>query len=56
MRDVEAQAAAGGEPVFVGHANPHLPGDVLDGVWEASRAEGDDGGGADVSTPTAWER
>ena len=56
LRDFEAQAAAGGEPVFVGHANPHLPGDVLDGVWEASRAEGDDGGGADVSTPTAWER
>ena len=56
LRDFEAQAAAGGEPVFVGHANPHLPGDVLDGVWEASQAEGDDGGGADVSTPTAWER
>ena len=43
LRDFEAQAAAGREPVFIGHSNPHLPGDVLDGVWEAPQ-DGDDGG------------
>ena len=43
LRDFEAQVAAGREPVFIGHSNPHLPGDVLDGVWEAPRP-GDDGG------------
>ncbi|MDO4243366.1 MAG: alanine/glycine:cation symporter family protein [Actinomyces sp.] len=34
LRDFEAQLRAGQEPVFVGHSNPHLPGDVLDGIWE----------------------
>ncbi|MDU0348551.1 alanine/glycine:cation symporter family protein [Actinomyces sp. MRS3W] len=35
LRDYEAQRAAGRIPVFVGHANPYLPGDVREGVWEA---------------------
>ncbi|SDN20916.1 alanine or glycine:cation symporter, AGCS family [Actinomyces ruminicola] len=34
LRDYEAQRAVGAEPVFVGHGNPELPGDVLPGVWE----------------------
>ena len=36
LRDFEAQIAVGEEPVFVGHSNPYLPGDVLEGIWEAS--------------------
>ena len=35
LRDFEAQIAVGEEPVFVGHSNPYLPGDVLEGIWEA---------------------
>ncbi|MBF0696447.1 alanine/glycine:cation symporter family protein [Actinomyces bowdenii] len=35
LRDFEAQRARGVEPVFVGHANPLLPGDVVPGIWEA---------------------
>ncbi|WP_103063334.1 alanine/glycine:cation symporter family protein [Actinomyces qiguomingii] len=34
LRDWEAQRAVGVEPVFIGHGNPELPGDVLPGVWE----------------------
>ena len=35
LRDFEAQAARGSaEPVFVGHGNPLLPGDAVEGVWE----------------------
>ena len=34
LRDYEAQIRAGvAEPVFVGRANPHLPGDVPGDVW-----------------------
>ncbi|CAM2747353.1 sodium:alanine symporter family protein [Actinomyces slackii] len=36
LRDFQAQYARGIDPVFVGHSNPHLPGDVVPGVWEAS--------------------
>ena len=39
LRDFEAQIAVGEEPVFVGHSNPYLPGDVLEGIWEAPRAD-----------------
>ena len=35
LRDFEAQLREGKEPVFVGHNNEFLPGDVADGVWEA---------------------
>ncbi|WP_408608408.1 alanine/glycine:cation symporter family protein [Actinomyces howellii] len=35
LRDFDAQLRAGKDPVFVGHSNPHLPGDVLEGIWEA---------------------
>lgn len=35
LRDFERQRAQGREPVFVGHANPDLPGDVMEGIWEA---------------------
>ena len=35
LRDFEDQIALGEDPVFVGHSNPHLPGDVLEGIWEA---------------------
>ena len=43
LRDFEAQAARGSaEPVFVGHGNPLLPGDAVEGVWEAP-ADGDGG-------------
>lgn len=36
LRDYEAQRRAGvEEPVFVGHGNPHLPGDVPGDVWAA---------------------
>ena len=38
LKDFEAQCAAGEDPVFIGHANPLLPGDVLEGVWQASRS------------------
>ncbi|MDO4899093.1 sodium:alanine symporter family protein [Actinomyces sp.] len=34
LRDWEAQRAVGAQPVFIGHGNPELPGDVLPGVWE----------------------
>ncbi|WP_240038096.1 alanine/glycine:cation symporter family protein [Actinomyces procaprae] len=34
LRDYEAQRAFGVDPVFIGHGNPELPGDVLPGVWE----------------------
>lgn len=34
LRDYEAQLKAGKEPQFVGHGNPHLPGDTKEGVWE----------------------
>ncbi|AYD90917.1 alanine:cation symporter family protein [Actinomyces sp. 2119] len=34
LRDFEAQRRQGRDPVFSGHANPYLPGDVVEGVWE----------------------
>ena len=34
LRDFEDQSIRGIEPVFVGHGNPHLPGDVVPGIWE----------------------
>ena len=38
LKDFEAQSAVGVEPVFVGHGNPYLPGDVVPGIWEADDA------------------
>ena len=47
LRDFEAQEARGSaEPVFVGHGNPLLPGDAVEGVWEAPAGAADGGGAA----------
>ena len=47
LRDFEAQEARGSaEPVFVGHGNPLLPGDAVEGVWEAPAGAADGDGAA----------
>ena len=49
LHDFEAQAARGvAEPVFIGHGNPLLPGDTVEGVWEAPPADGAPGAGGAV--------
>lgn len=41
LRDFEAQRRAGiKDPVFLGHNNPYLPGDLAPGVWEGRSATG----------------
>ena len=51
LRDFEAQIAVGEEPVFVGHSNPYLPGDVLEGIWEAPLVDDRVDRGAGHSAP-----
>ena len=49
LHDFEAQRARGvAEPVFIGHGNPLLPGNTVEGVWEAPPADGAPGTGGAV--------
>ena len=50
LRDFDSQRRAGKDPVFVGHSNPFLPGDVVPGVWEAPAGAGRPRAGAAAET------